>query len=50
LIKNTKISMSGIVDYLFRHPVDYIESINELLDNTQLLQEIVNDKSEKLYT
>ncbi len=50
LIKNTRISMSGIVDYLFRHPKDYIESINELLDNTQLLQEILNDKSDKLYT
>jgi hypothetical protein len=42
--------MSGIVDYLFRYPTDYIENINELLDSTQLLQEIVNDTSDKLYT
>lgn len=49
-IKNVRISMSGIIDYLFRHPTDYMESIDELLNTTQLLQEILNDKTEKMYT
>lgn len=49
LVKNTKISMSGIVDYLFRHPKDYIQCIDELLDSTQLLHDIINDKTEKIY-
>lgn len=49
-IKNQKINMSGIVDYLFRHGEDYIEQIDELLNNTTLIQEITNDKTNKLYS
>jgi len=48
-LKNVKISMSGIIDYLFRNTTTYMENINELLEQTQLFHEIVNDKSEKLY-
>lgn len=48
-IKNVKISMSGIIDYLFRNTETYMKNINELLEQTQLFHEIVNDKSEKLY-
>jgi chaperone BCS1 len=49
-IKSMRISMSGIVDYLFRHPTDFLEAINELIENTQLLEELVNNKNDKMYT
>lgn len=49
-IKNTKISMSGIIEYLFRNEKTYMKNIAELLEQTQLLHEIVNDKSDKLYS
>ncbi len=49
-IKSLKINMSGIVDYLFRHPIDYLEKINELIEQTELLKEIINDKIDKMYT
>lgn len=48
-ISGTQISMAGIVDYLFRHPTDYLDCISELNTHTQLLHEIT-DKSSKLYT
>jgi adenylate kinase family enzyme len=48
-IKNTRINMSGIVDLLFRHPEDYMSHIDELLNSTQFLQEIINDKTDKMY-
>ena len=48
-ISGSQISMAGIVDYLFRHPTDYLDCISELNTHTQLLHEI-NDKSSKLYT
>jgi chaperone BCS1 len=41
-IQGKQISMAGIVDYLFRHPVDYLECIDELNDHTKLLGEITN--------
>lgn len=49
-IKGVRIPMSGIVDLLFRYPDNYIEHIDELLEQTQIIQELVNDKSEKMYT
>lgn len=49
MIKNVKISMSGIIDFLFRYPDTYMANISELLDQTQILHEIVNDKTDKLY-
>jgi hypothetical protein len=48
-IKGIKINMSSIVDYLFRYPTDYLDNIEELLTQTQIRQDIANDKSEKLY-
>ena len=48
-VKHTGVSMSGIVDYLFRHPDDYMESIDQLLDHTRFVNEITSDKVEKMY-
>jgi chaperone BCS1 len=48
-IKKVRINMSGLVDYLFRYPTGFMDSIAELLEGVQVLQEIVNDKSDKLY-
>jgi hypothetical protein len=48
-IKNIKISMSGIIDYLFRNETTFIKNISGLLEQTQILQEIVNDKTDKIY-
>jgi chaperone BCS1 len=48
-ISGSQISMAGIVDYLFRHPHDYLDCISELNTHTQILHEIT-DKSSKLYT
>ena len=49
-IKSKGVSMSGIVDFLFRHPTDYMEKIEELLAQTSLYHAIVNDKTDKLYS
>lgn len=50
LIKNLKIPMSGITGYLYRHPKDYVDSIQELLDHYSQVKEITEDKSnEKMY-
>jgi chaperone BCS1 len=50
VIKATRISMSGIIDYLFRHPNDYMDYIEtELIQQTHYLHEITCEKSEKLY-
>jgi ATP-dependent 26S proteasome regulatory subunit len=48
-ISGTQISMAGIVDYLFRHPEDYLDCINELNTHTQLLHEITDKNSQHLY-
>ena len=51
-IKQIKISMAGIIDFLFRYYAnrDYITNIQELIDQTQAFHEIVNDKTDKLYS
>lgn len=49
-IKHTSINMSGIVDYLFRHPDDYLENIEQLLEHTKLLHEITSEKVDKMYS
>lgn len=51
-IKGIKISMAGIIDYLFRYYKDreYITNIQELIDQTHTFHEIVNDKTDKLYS
>ena len=49
-IKTHRISMSGIIDYLFRHPTNYLEHVeSELIQQTQYLHEITSEKIEKLY-
>ena len=51
-IKDIKISMAGIIDHLFKYHLDnlYITKIDELIDQTKLYQEIINDKTDKLYS
>jgi hypothetical protein len=41
--------MAGIVDYLFRHPDDYLEKVSELNDHTSLLHEITERNKEHIY-
>jgi len=49
-IHNVRINMSGIIDFLFRFPVDYVTHLPELLQQSQILKEISQgDKVEKLY-
>lgn len=51
-IKGIKISMAGIIDFLFRFYKnrEYITNIEELINQTQAYHEIVNDKTDKLYS
>lgn len=42
------ISMAAVIDYLFRHPEDYLANIDELNDQTKLLCEI-NDGNAGFY-
>lgn len=49
-VKGHRICMSGIIDFLFRHPDDYDQSLQELLDQTLIVEEIVNDKTDMVYT
>ena len=48
-IAGSQISMAGIIDYLFRHPEDYLDCISELNIHTQLLHEITDKNSQHLY-
>lgn len=48
-ISGSQISMAGIVDYLFRHPEDYLDCISELNIHTKLLNEITDKNSQHLY-
>jgi AAA+ superfamily predicted ATPase len=48
-IKRTKITMAGIVDYLFKHENDYMEQIQDLIDQSEFVEEIANDKMDKMY-
>jgi len=48
-VGNLQISMAAIVDFLFRHPKDYMSHIEELTENNKLLHEIVNNKSTGMY-
>jgi hypothetical protein len=49
-VKKVRINMSALVGYLFKYPTGFMESIVELLDDVHVLQEIVNDKSDKMYS
>jgi AAA+ superfamily predicted ATPase len=49
-IKTKKISMSAIVNFLFRHRNNWQENINELLDTNSFIKKTLNqDNSENLY-
>jgi predicted AAA+ superfamily ATPase len=48
-IKNTRLSMSAIVDYLFRHNDTYNDHVDSLLSQTRIYDRIVNDATHKLY-
>lgn len=48
-IKSERISMSGIVDFLFRYPATYMDKMKELLEQTSIYHHIVNDQTDKLY-
>lgn len=48
-VKSKKITMSAYVDYLFKHSDNYIENIDILLEQTDIINEITNDKTDKLY-
>lgn len=50
VIKSMRISMSGIIDYLFRNPIEYMEHIDtELIQQNHYLQEMTTEKTDKLY-
>ena len=48
-IKNVKITMSGIVDFLFKNPKNYLSNINEFISQAKLYSELIEDKSDKMY-
>lgn len=48
-ISGSQISMAGIVDYLFRHPEDYLDCISELNTHSKMLNEITDKNSQHLY-
>jgi SpoVK/Ycf46/Vps4 family AAA+-type ATPase len=48
-VGNLQISMAAIVDFLFLHPSNYMDKIEELTEHNKLLHEIVNSKSESMY-
>jgi len=48
-IKKIKCNMSGFVDYLFRNPDTYLENIDELIKQTKMMDDIINDNSYKIY-
>ena len=49
-IKDKHINMSAIIDYLFRNSNNYLDTIDELLDQIKLYNEIIDDKTDKLYS
>lgn len=48
-IVDMRMTMSAIIDYLFRNASTYIQNIDELVQQTKLYHEIINDKTDKLY-
>lgn len=49
-ICNLRMTMSGIIDYFFRNPITYLENVNLLIDQTKILHEITNDKTDKMFS
>lgn len=48
-IKHVTMSMSAIIDYLFRNPDTYMDNIDELLSQSNMLNEIVTEKTDKMF-
>lgn len=48
-VKGIKLSMSAIVDYLFRYPTEYMDHLDELKEQSKIREDMVNDKTEKIY-
>ena len=48
-IKTLKLNMSTIIDFLFRYSENFLDHIDELLSQTRIRDEIVNDKCKKMY-
>jgi len=49
IMKGSRISMSAFVDFLFRHPTDYMENAEELLNQTRILEDITSSEK-KMYS
>lgn len=49
-IKSIRTPMSAIIDFLFRHPEDYMEKIQELVHHVQMIHEIYDLSIDKLYS
>lgn len=51
LIKNCKVNMATIIDYLFRYPDNYLENIDELVTQYNFIQQFTKEESSsKLYS
>lgn len=49
-ISDIKMTMSAFIDFLFRNPIYYMENVSDLIEQTQLYNNVVNDKTDKLYS
>lgn len=49
-IKSVKMTMSAFTDFMFRHPSDYMENLEKLIEQVRIYNEVVNDKTDKLYS
>lgn len=48
VVKGSRITMSAFVDFLFRYPTDYMDHVEELLNQTRILEDITN-ADKKIY-
>ena len=49
-VRNLQIPMSGITDYLFEHADDYLENVQDLIDNTKHLKDMLTSNTQtKMY-
>jgi hypothetical protein len=49
-IRNLQIPMSGITDFLFQHPDDYLECVDELVKSHKALKQMLTDANQdKMY-
>lgn len=44
-----RVNMSGVVDYLFRHPTDYLQHVDELLGQAEAVAKLTAGCQDKLY-